>query len=80
MSEHTGHWPLVAFTSLAIAGAGLVAASACFELLYGLDSGRVVATGAGLLAAGLLVSLGHLGRKRRAGLAVRRVGQSALRN
>jgi DMSO reductase anchor subunit len=78
MTAHTGHWPLVAFTSLAIAGAGLVAASACFELLYGLDSGRMVAAGAGLLAAGLLVSLGHLGQKRRAGLAVRGAGRSAL--
>jgi len=80
MTAHTGHWPLVAFTSLAIAGAGLVAASAGFELLYGLFSGRLVATGAGLLAAGLLVSLGHLGRKRRAGLAVRGAGRSALSN
>jgi len=80
MTAHTGHRPLVAFTSLAIAGAGLVAASACFELLYGLVSGRMVAAGAALLAAGLLVSLGHLGRKRRAGLAVRGAGRSALSN
>jgi len=80
MTAHTGHWPLVAFTSLAIAGAGLVAASACFELLYGLLSGRVVAAGAVLLAAGLLVSLGHLGRKQRAGLAARGAGRSALSN
>ena len=47
MTARTGHWALVAFTSLAIAGAGVVAASARFELLYGLDSGRMVAAGAG---------------------------------
>jgi DMSO reductase anchor subunit len=80
MTAHTGHRPLVAFTSLAIAGAGLVAASACFELIHGLVSGRVVAAGAVLLAAGLLVSLGHVGRKRRAWLAVRGAGRSALSN
>ena len=80
MSGHSGHRSLVVFTSLAIAGAGLVSASACFELRYGLDSGRMVAAGAVLLATGLLVSLGHLGRKRRAGLAVRGAGRSALSN
>jgi DMSO reductase anchor subunit len=80
MSAHTAHRPLVLFTSLAIAGAGLVAASAYFELVHGLAYPAVVAAGALLLAAGLTVSLGHLGQKRRAGLAVRGVGRSALSN
>ncbi|MFO7693192.1 MAG: hypothetical protein R6V57_08930 [Vicinamibacterales bacterium] len=80
MSAQTGHRPLVAFTSLAIAGAGLVAATAFVELLHGLVSGRMVAAGAVLLAAGLLVSLGHLGRKRRAPLSGRGAGRSALSN
>jgi DMSO reductase anchor subunit len=80
MSEHSGHRSLVVFTSLAIAGAGLVSASAYFELVHGLVSGRMAAAGAVLLAAGLAVSLGHLGQKRRAGLAVRGAGRSALSN
>ena len=80
MSEHLGHRSLVVFTSLAIAGAGLVAASAYFELMNGLACPAAVAAGAALLAAGLAVSLGHLGQKRRAGLAVRGAGRSALSN
>ena len=78
MTAHTGHRSLVVFTSLAIAGAGLVSASAYFELVHGLASGRMVAAGAVLLAAGLAVSLSHLGRKGRAGLAARGAGRSAL--
>jgi len=80
MTAHTGHRSLVVFTSLAIAGAGLVSASAYFELVHGLASGRMAAAGAVLTAAGLAVSLGHLGQKRRAGLAVRGAGRSALSN
>jgi len=80
MSDHAGHRPLVAFTTLAIAGAGLVAAAAYFDLVHGVPSTSAVAAGAVLLAAGLMVSLAHLGRKRRAGLAVRGVGRSALSN
>jgi DMSO reductase anchor subunit len=80
MSEHAGHRSLVAFTSLAIAGAGLVAASAYFELVNGLACPEAVAGGAALLAAGLAVSLSHLGQKRRAGLAARGAGRSALSN
>jgi len=80
MSGHSGHRSLVVFTSLAIAGAGLVSASAYFELRYGLAGAPAMASGAGLLAAGLAVSLGHLGQKRRAGLAVRGAGRSALSN
>jgi DMSO reductase anchor subunit len=80
MSGHSDHRSLVVFTSLAIAGAGLVSASAYFELRYGLAGAPAMASGAGLLAAGLAVSLGHLGQKRRAGLAVRGAGRSALSN
>jgi DMSO reductase anchor subunit len=80
MTDHAAHRPLVAFTSLAIAGAGLVAASASFELIHDVRSPHTVAAGAILLAAGLVVSLGHLGQKRRAGLAVRGAGRSALSN
>ena len=80
MSAYAGHRPLVVFTSLAIAGAGLVSASAYFELVHGLASPSALAAGAVLTAAGLAVSLGHLGQKRRAGLAVRGVGRSALSN
>jgi DMSO reductase anchor subunit len=80
MTDHAGHWPLVAFTTLAVAGAGLVSASAYFELVHGLVSPSALAAGAVLLAAGLAVSLGHLGQKRRAGLAVRGAGRSALSN
>jgi DMSO reductase anchor subunit len=80
MTDPAGHRPLVAFTSLAIAGAGLVSASAYFELVHGLVSPSALAAGAVLLAAGLLVSLGHLGQKRRAALAVRGAGRSALSN
>jgi len=80
MSDHAAHGPLVAFTTLATAGAGLVAASACFEVVHGLRSPHALAAGAPLLAAGLAVSLRHLGQKRRAGLAVRGAGRSALSN
>jgi len=80
MTDHDAHGPLVAFTSLTIAGAGLVAASAYFEVVHGLLSPHASAVGAVLLAAGLAVSLRHLGQKRRAGLAVRGAGRSALSN
>jgi DMSO reductase anchor subunit len=80
MTDHDAHGPLVAFTSLAIAGAGLVAASAYFEVVHRLLSPDALAAGAALLAAGLAVSLRHLGHKRRAGLAVRGAGRSALSN
>lgn len=80
MTGHAGHRPLVVFTCLAVAGSGLVSASAYFELVHGLVSPSALAAGAVLLAAGLLVSLGHLGQKRRAALAVRGAGRSALSN
>jgi DMSO reductase anchor subunit len=80
MSEQTGHRPLVVFTSLAVAGAGLVAASSGFELVYRHASPGALATGTVLLAAGLVVSLVHLGQTRRAPLALRGAGRSALSN
>jgi DMSO reductase anchor subunit len=80
MTDPAGHRPLVAFTTLAIAGAGLVSAAAYFELVQGLAAPSAIAAGAVLLAAGVIVSFGHLGQKRRAVLAVRGVGRSALSN
>jgi len=80
MSRHTGHGPLVAFTSLAIAGAGLIVASACFEVVHHHRFPSALVAGVLLQATGLTVSLGHLGQKRRAWLAVRRTGRSALSN
>lgn len=80
MSDRSGHGPLVIFTSLAIGGAGLAAASAYFELVYRRSFAPAVAIGAALLGAGLVVSIAHLGQKQRAGLAVRGAGRSALSN
>jgi len=80
MSARSGHGSLVAFTSLAIAGGGTVSASAYFELFHGVFSAWTMAAGAGLMAAGLIVSLGHLGQRRRAALAARGAGRSALSN
>jgi DMSO reductase anchor subunit len=80
MTDRAGHRPLVAFTSLAIAGAGLVAASGFFRVTQNRSYPAGIAAGAGLLAVGLAISLGHLGRKWRAPLAVRGVGRSALSN
>jgi DMSO reductase anchor subunit len=78
--KNAGHGPLAAFTSLAIAGSGLVAASAVAELAHAHRAPVEAAAGALLLATGLAVSLGHLGRKSRAFLALRGVGRSALSN
>jgi len=80
MSARTGHGSLVTFTGLAIAGAGLVAASAYFGLIHGLPSAWTMVAGTGLMAAGLIISLGHLGQMRRAALAARGAGRSALSN
>jgi len=79
MSDQVGHRPLVAFTSLAIAGAGLVVASAYFEFAYRLAYRPAVATvrDACLRARGIA---GSSRQKRRAGLAVRGAGRSALSN
>jgi DMSO reductase anchor subunit len=80
MSHQTGHGPLVAFTSLAIAGAGLVVAAACLDLGHHHAYPPAVMAGVVLQALGLAVSLGHLGKKQRAALAVRGAGRSALSN
>jgi DMSO reductase anchor subunit len=79
MSHDDGHAPLVAFTSLAIAGAGIVAAA--FSGLYARD-GLVEAAwlGLALLAAGLAVSMLHLGRRDRAHLAASGLFRSAISN
>ena len=80
MTDPPGHRPLVAFTSLAIAGSGLVSACALNQVLHGYAPAGPLAAGVGLLASGLAVSLGHLGQRRRAALAVRGAGRSALSN
>ena len=80
MTDSAGHRPLVAFTSLAIAGSGLVSACALNQVLQGYAPAGPLAAGAGLLASGLAVSLGHLGQRRRAPLAVRGAGRSPLSN
>ncbi|RPJ74833.1 MAG: hypothetical protein EHM24_05375 [Acidobacteria bacterium] len=73
-------WPLVVFTTLAIMGAGTLTA----PLVAGLVSTSTAAAqpvmwlGSVLLAAGLAVSLAHLGRPVRAPLAAARLGRSPL--
>jgi DMSO reductase anchor subunit len=78
MSEESPHLPLVAFTSLAMAGAGAIAADAFAALNGYVPQPAVTAAGCVLLAAGLLVSLTHLGRPARFPLAAARFGRSRL--
>lgn len=78
MSEESHHLPLVAFTSLAIAGAGAIAADAFAAVNGYVPQTAVTAGGCVLLAAGLLVSLTHLGRPARFPLAAARFGRSRL--
>jgi hypothetical protein len=73
-------WPLALFTAMAIAGTGLLlgpfsslAAGRALPSATPLASGGLL-----LLAAGLAVSLAHLGRPLRAPRAVRNVGRSRL--
>ncbi|MCX6553293.1 MAG: dimethyl sulfoxide reductase anchor subunit [Acidobacteria bacterium] len=80
MSQPAGQTPLVVFTSLAGAGAGLVAATAMFVAAGAPMSRQAVVVGVVLQAVGLAVSLTHLGRPLRATLALTRVGRSALSN
>jgi DMSO reductase anchor subunit len=75
MQEHT---PLVWFTSLAIGGAGMIAAAALRMRTEPAAPAVALAVGILALGAGLLVSTLHLGRKSRAPLALRGVGRSAL--
>ncbi len=73
-------WPLAVFTTLAIMGAGTLTA----PLVAGIVSSStataqpVMLLGSVLLAAGLAVSLAHLGRPARAPLAAARFGRSWL--
>jgi hypothetical protein len=75
--------PLVLFTTLAVAAAG-IGASRMVLALAGAGEWVPVreeaASVAGLLALGIAFSTLHLGRPFRAGLAVRGVGRSALSN
>jgi DMSO reductase anchor subunit len=80
MTDTAGHRPLVAFTSLAIAGSGLVSACALNQVLQGHTPAGLLTAGVISLASGLFVSFGHLGQRRRAALAVRGAGRSALSN
>ncbi|MEW5983191.1 MAG: DmsC/YnfH family molybdoenzyme membrane anchor subunit [Acidobacteriota bacterium] len=80
MSAHSHHWPLVTFTSLAIAGAGTVAADSLLTVAGGPRETALSGLGAALMLAGLMTSLLHLGRPARLLQAVRRVGGSPLSN
>lgn len=73
-------WPLVVFTTLAILGAGLLAAPLLALLVEptSLAATRLRLPGVLLLAAGVVVSLAHLGRVRRAPLALAGIGRSRL--
>ena len=76
-----GHTPLVVFTSLAIAGAGMVAVDPVLrESAHAAASTPAIAAGVTLQAIALVVSLLHLGSKSRAPLAARRIGPSPLSN
>ena len=83
MSQHAREWPLVVFTSLAIAGAGIVATQPLGWAAGVPDAVGWKAAGMwgpALIGLGLLVSLAHLGRPTRL-LQVRRgVRRSALSN
>jgi DMSO reductase anchor subunit len=73
-------WPLVAFTTLAIMGAGLLATPLVAWLAAGstAPAAGAVRLGVLLLGAGLAVSTAHLGRPFRAPLAMVGIGRSRL--
>ena len=73
-------WPLVLFTTLAVGGAGLLATPLLSWVAAGTPApaAATVQWGALLLAGGLVVSLGHLGRPLRAPLASGGLGRSRL--
>lgn len=72
-----GHGPLAWFTSLAIAGAGAIVSGAVG--LYAADASRLaLIAGVVLLAAGLVISVGHLGRRERAPYAARGMAHSPI--
>ena len=75
--------PLVGFTTLATAGAGVGSAHLLFALFDGISlAAPQASTGlaAALLLAGMLLSGGHLGKPLRAPMALRRAGRSPLSN
>lgn len=74
-------WPLVLFSSLAIAGAGTLAVEPMLLSAGTSDVAFVrerATWAAALMAVGLVVSLGHLGKPTRLALASRRFGRSWL--
>jgi DMSO reductase anchor subunit len=73
-------WPLVIFTTLGVTGAGLLATPLLSWVVAGTPAPAAssVRWGALLLAAGLLVSLAHLGKPLRAPLAPAGLGRSRL--
>ena len=73
------HLPLVAFTSLAIAGSGALAASVVNVRGTGV-SPIVGWVGLALLVAGLVTSTWHLGHRARALMAVRGLLSSPISN
>ncbi len=77
MSHDDGHGPLVVFTSLAMAGAGTLAAWA-WAVRAGAVWPAVPWAGVALLAAGLATSSWHLGRRDRAHFAARGLGRSPI--
>lgn len=81
--KHEGfhEWPLAVFTALSVVGAGLltVPALATLGIAPTLPSPvRFMLPGCAVLAAGLLVSLAHLGRPWRSAFALARIGRSRL--
>jgi len=80
-ARHAFHeWPLVVFTTLAIAGAGLLATPLFAWAIAGTPAPAAGALpwGTLLLGAGLAVSLAHLGKPLRAPLAPLGLGRSRL--
>lgn len=76
-----GEAPLVVFTAMAIPGAGMLAAGLLVRLGGVTDPGYarlVMKLSAALVGGGIAASIGHLGRRSRAHLALRRVGASML--
>lgn len=73
-------WPLAAFSTLATTGAGLLTTPLAAAVMApaGTAATPVLLPGAALLAAGLAVSLAHLGQPARAPLALARVGRSRI--
>jgi DMSO reductase anchor subunit len=71
MTTDEGHIPLVVFTTLAVAGAGVLTVSALSFQDAERVNNTITVLGLVLLAAGLTTSLLHLGRKDRAFLSAR---------